>query len=76
MRTLQRRLEDEGTGFRTVLDDHRNRLAHAYLGQRNLSVAEVAYLLGFASTPAFHRAFKRWAGQTPAEFRAVAVAAD
>jgi len=72
VRTLQRRLDEEGTGFRTVLDEHRAQLAHAYLTRPDISVAEVAYLLGFATTQAFHRAFKRWSGQTPAALRSAA----
>jgi len=45
-------------------------LALRYLADRNLAVAEIAYLLGFSDPSPFHRAFKRWTGTTPAEARA------
>jgi AraC-like DNA-binding protein len=69
-RSLQRRLQKEGTSFRDVVDDARKELALGYLGDRRLSVSEVAYLLGYAEAGAFVRAFKRWTGQTPGELRA------
>lgn len=68
-RTLGRRLEDEGTTFRSLLDELRRRLAVQYLGTPQIALAEVAFLLGFSEAAAFHRAFKRWTGQTPLEFR-------
>ena len=52
------------------MDEHRRQLVRAYLEQPELSLAEIAYLLGFTSTPGFYRAFKRWFGETPAAFRA------
>jgi len=68
-RTLCRRLEQEGTTFRELLDDLRRQLAMEYLARRDLSVSEVAFLLGFSQAAAFHRAFKRWTGRTPLEHR-------
>lgn len=68
-RTLSRRLEDEGTGFRALLDDLRMRLATRYLVEDELSVGAVAQRLGFAEVAAFHRAFKRWYGKTPHRYR-------
>jgi AraC-like DNA-binding protein len=68
-RTLCRRLEQEGTSFRQLLDDLRRQLALEYLARRDLSVSEVAFLLGFSQAAAFHRAFKRWTGRTPLEHR-------
>jgi AraC-like DNA-binding protein len=68
-RTLCRRLEQEGTTFRELLDDLRRQLAMEYLTRRDLSVSEVAFLLGFSQAAAFHRAFKRWTGRTPLEHR-------
>ncbi len=67
-RTLRRRLADEGTTFSDLLDDHRRSLAKSYL-ENDMSIAEVAYLLGFKQPSAFHRAFKRWFGSTPERFR-------
>ena len=68
-RTLQRRLKDEGLAFNDVLDAMRFRAARKYLGQRDVAGTEVAYLLGFAEQSSFNRAFKRWSGQTPSEYR-------
>jgi AraC-like DNA-binding protein len=71
-RSLQRRLQEEGTSFRGVVDDARRELAVGYLGDRRMTVAEVAYLLGYSEASAFVRAFKRWTGKTPGEMRTVA----
>ncbi|MFD7072615.1 helix-turn-helix transcriptional regulator [Nocardioides sp. NPDC059952] len=64
-RTLQRQLRDEGTTFQTVLADTRHDLARHYLRQNNLRTSEIAYLLGYADTNSFYRAFKTWTGTTP-----------
>ncbi|TRX75846.1 AraC family transcriptional regulator [Pseudomonas mangiferae] len=69
-RTLQRRLQEEGTGFQQLLDDTRRELAEQYLAQPELTLLEVAYLLGFADPSNFFRAFRRWFGVTPGEYRA------
>jgi AraC-like DNA-binding protein len=69
-RTLQRRLSAEGWSYRAVVEDTRRRAAAHYLSNRSLSIAEVSYLVGFSDVAAFHRAFRRWHGRTPTEFRA------
>lgn len=71
-RTLARRLTDEGTTHKKLLDELRNDLAQRYLADPALSIAEVAFLLGFSEPSAFHRAFRRWTGTTPAEARSAA----
>jgi AraC-like DNA-binding protein len=68
-RSLQRRLAEAGTSFTTVLEEMRERLARSYLLNRDLSIAEVAFLLGYSETPTFHRAFRRWTGLTPGSYR-------
>ena len=68
-RTLQRRLRDEGVLFNELLDAARFTAAKAYLAQRDVAGAEVAYLLGFAEPSSFNHAFKRWSGLTPTEYR-------
>jgi AraC-like DNA-binding protein len=68
-RTLERRLEREGTTFGIVLDDLRRRAAFSHLARRDLCLGEIAFLLGFSHVGAFHRAFKRWTGTTPLEYR-------
>jgi AraC-like DNA-binding protein len=70
VRTLGRRLEDEGTTYRLLLDEVRKELAHSQLVRLDVSIPEVACLLGFSDVTAFHRAFKRWTGQTPGSYRA------
>lgn len=67
--TLRRKLAEEGTQFRAILNDTRRDLAMTYIRDTELAFGEIAYLLGFASAEAFQRAFKRWTGQTPGEFR-------
>jgi AraC-like DNA-binding protein len=68
-RALQRRLAAENLTYAQVLDEVRSTMGRAYLGQRELSIAEVAYLLGFSEQSSFTRAFKRWTGMSPVEFR-------
>jgi AraC-like DNA-binding protein len=69
-RTLQRRLQEEGTSFQQLLDDTRRDLVVQYLAQPNLTLLEIAYLLGFADPSNFFRAFRRWFASTPGEYRA------
>jgi len=68
--TLYRRLKEEGVTFAGLLDDLRCRMASDYLAARKVSVNETAYLVGFSEASSFVRAFRRWTGQSPAEFRA------
>jgi AraC-like DNA-binding protein len=68
-RSLQRRLADEGVTFDALLDELRRELALRYLADPKVAIAEIAYLLGYSEPSAFHRAFKRWTGKTPAEAR-------
>lgn len=68
-RTLQQRLQDEGTTFKKELDSVREALAREYLAHRELSVPEVALLVGYGESSAFHRAFKRWTRTTPHRYR-------
>lgn len=68
-RTLHRRLAEAGTSFADLMDETRRELAVKYLRRNDYSVGEVAYLLGFAETSSFNRAFRRWNDQSPSEFR-------
>ncbi|WP_437777274.1 AraC family transcriptional regulator [Sorangium sp. So ce1097] len=68
-RTLQRRLGDEGTSLQALLDEVRRGRAAALL-EAGMAIGEVAYLLGYSEPSAFHRAFRRWTGETPEAFRA------
>mgnify|MGYP001946743321 CR=1 FL=1 len=68
-RTLQRRLAEEGTSFRTLLLEVRRELAERYISDPHMPLAEISYMLGFADSSSFSRAFKRWTGEPPALFR-------
>lgn len=72
-RSLQRRLESEGTSLAELADEVRKELALHYIADHRLALGEVAYLLGFAEPSPFHRAFKRWTGMTPAAARRAGV---
>jgi AraC-like DNA-binding protein len=69
VRTLGRRLEEEGTSFKVLLNDVRRELALNMLVRGELPIADVARQLDFADVSTFHRAFRRWTGQTPASYR-------
>jgi len=64
-RTLSRRLVEEGTSFRIIQDQVRHQLAMALLSDASVSIAEVAFFLGYSEPAPFHRSFKRWTGTTP-----------
>jgi len=68
-RTLQRRLADERAHLNVLIEGTRRELAQEYLANGRLSLAEVAYLLGFADQSNFFRSFKRWFATSPGEFR-------
>ncbi|MFK7732690.1 MAG: AraC family transcriptional regulator ligand-binding domain-containing protein [Pseudomonadales bacterium] len=68
-RTLRRKLTAEGTSFQEVFNDVRFKLAGEYLESTNLSVADIADLLGFADPSNFRRAFIQWAELSPAQYR-------
>lgn len=68
-RTLQRRLADESTNFRTLLLEVRREMAEKYIADKSMPLAEISYMLGFADTSSFSRAFKQWTGGSPALFR-------
>ncbi|MEH1868994.1 MAG: AraC family transcriptional regulator [Nostoc sp.] len=69
VRQLQRELQAEGTSYQQLLDETRKQLALRHLKNPDSSISDVAFLLGFSEPSAFHRAFKRWTGQTPRNYR-------
>tara|TARA_R110002110_G_scaffold415847_1_gene657757 strand:- start:15266 stop:16318 length:1053 start_codon:yes stop_codon:yes gene_type:complete len=68
-RTLRRRLEKEGTSYQRIKDNARRDLAISCLSGSEMTVSDVAELLGFSDPSAFHRSFKKWTGQSPGAFR-------
>jgi AraC-like DNA-binding protein len=68
-RTLARRLSEAGTHYNAVLEETRRALALDLLTGASLAVYEVAFLLGYSEPSTFHRAFRRWTGQTPDAWR-------
>ena len=67
-RTVRRRLKEEGATYRSTLDDLRCELAVRALQSGDESIDRIAQDLGFSDTSAFHKAFRRWTGQSPAHF--------
>jgi len=70
LRSLQRQLREENTTYKVVLNALRQELACAYLADQRYSVTEITFLLGFANTSGFSRAFRRWTGTSPSAYRA------
>ena len=68
-RTLQRRLQEEGSSFADVLNATRQELAKQYILDDSLPLKEVSYMLGFSEAANFSRAFKRWTGKSPSDAR-------
>jgi AraC-like DNA-binding protein len=68
-RTFHRRLLQQNTTFRAILNEVRQKLASQYITDSSLSLNEISFLLGFAEISSFSRAFKRWTGTSPSAFR-------
>ncbi|RJF98633.1 AraC family transcriptional regulator [Noviherbaspirillum saxi] len=66
---LRQKLKQHALYFRTFVDELRHDLALTYLADHTLALLDIAYLLGFSEQSAFQRAFKRWTGKTPGEYR-------
>lgn len=68
-RTVQRRLDQHGSGYSAMLDMVRRDLAGRYIDNAELNLLDVAMMLGFSEQSSFQRAFKRWFGHTPGDHR-------
>jgi AraC-like DNA-binding protein len=68
-RTLQRRLQEAGTGYQNLLDDIRHEAAIECLTTTHIAINEIASNLGFSEVRSFHRRFKSWTGHAPGEYR-------
>ncbi len=69
IRTLQRKLSDNQLTFSSMIDNIRKELAFSYLSNTKTKVIYITQMLGFSEQSAFQRAFKRWTGQTPKQYR-------
>ena len=67
--TLQRHLQKQNTSYQKIKNDCRHKAAQDYLRQDELAIKDVAQLLGFSDNGSFYRAFKKWSGMTPKQFR-------
>ena len=67
-RTLHRRLQEEGTSYKFLVEDVRHRLAIQHLKKGDLTIQQIAYALGYSEVANFRRAFKRWQGIPPSEY--------
>ncbi len=68
-RTLQRRISEDGATFQELLEEARRELARHYLTHSSLELNETAYLLGYEDANSFFRAFHKWEGTTPGQWR-------
>ncbi len=68
-RTLQRQLEQHGTTFKRLVEDTRRQFSLRYLRDPKHTLTDIAYLLGYSEVSAFNRAFRRWTGSTPTDYR-------
>lgn len=67
--TLRRRLKQENTSFQDIKDQMRRDVAIYFLGRHEMTINEIAIKVGFTEPSTFHRAFKKWTGLTPGEYR-------
>jgi len=70
-RTLQKKLNEQNTTFLKILKEVQKQLTFAYLKSPEISNKEIAWALGYGDISNFHRAFKRWTGMTPKQYRSI-----
>ena len=68
-RSMQRKLNEKGTSFKTIVETIRKELAETYLKEGARSIGEVTFLLGFSEPSNFSRSFKKWTGMTPNDYQ-------
>lgn len=72
LRSLQRKLKEHNVNYKSLLNETRKDLAMKFIRDNQMSISEIAYLLGFSEQSNFSRAFKRWTGYSPNTYRRVA----
>jgi AraC-like DNA-binding protein len=75
-RTLRRRLEQEGTSFRELINELRAHAAIKYVRDTDLTIEDIAFALGFSDAAAFRHAFRRWTKSAPHEYRRARIDID
>jgi len=75
-RTLRRKLEQEGTSFRELIDELRAHAAIKYVRDTDLTIEDIAFALGFSDGAAFRHAFRRWTKSAPHEYRRARIDID
>lgn len=68
-RSVQRSLSEESTSYREIVDEVRKGLALSHLSRPGSTATDVAFLLGFSEPSAFTRAFRRWTGASPSQYK-------
>ena len=69
-RSLLNKLQRRNTSYKEILENLQSTLAQQYIEQRDMPITEITFLLGFSDTSSFSRAFRRWTGKTPSDYRA------
>ncbi len=69
LRNMQRKLNEQGTSYKSILEKTRKELTFGYMQQLHLTYTEISYLVGFSCTSNFNRVFKQWTGMTPSCYR-------
>ena len=68
-RSIYRKLKSENTSYKDLLNEVRKQLAQDYLREGSFTINDISSKLGFSESSAFHRAFKRWFGTNPGQYR-------
>ena len=68
-RTLRRKLHSEGISFREIINEHKMNRAIFLISSTNYNYKQIAFMIGFKNNASFSKAFKKWTGKTPQEFK-------
>lgn len=73
VRNMQRKLKKMGISYQSILDEHRRVLAISFLQESEVSLSDISHLVGFTEPSAFYKAFRRWTGKRPGDYRQDAI---